>query len=139
VRALLLLCLVGGCAPKTPAAIADKFVDLYFVEIDQRRALPLASGLARSKIEEELSLVAKVRQTEDPNNAGKPSVFYTRRDAQVAPDNLHARFAYDITIRQGRDETRRNALISVERVGEEWKVANFIVREEHLPAKPGGP
>jgi hypothetical protein len=132
-RMLLMLLLAAGCAPKTPAQVADRFVDLYFVEIDQKRALELASGLARTKLEEELSLVEKIRTTYEPDQA-KPSIFYTRRDAHV--DGDHARLAYDLTIRQGRDETKRSALISVEKIGDKWTVGNFMVREGWLPQAP---
>jgi hypothetical protein len=135
-RAAFFLLLVAGCAPKGAVAVADRFVDLYFVEIDQRRVLPLTSGLARSKIEEELGLVEKVRQTYDPAQA-KPTISYARRSEQVAGD--HARVSYDITIRQGRDETRRNALISAERIDGVWTVANFIVHEGYLPPRPDRP
>jgi hypothetical protein len=132
-RAVVLLLVVAGCRPRSAVAVADKFVDLYFVEIDQRRVLPLTTGLARSKIEEELGLVEKVRQSYDPAQA-KPSVFYARRSESVAGE--HARVAYDITIRQGGDETRRNALISVEQIGGVWTVANFMVAEGYLPPRP---
>jgi hypothetical protein len=127
----LLALFVLGCAPKGAEGVADKFVDLYFVEIDQRRALPLTTGLAHSKIEEELSLVADVRKTVDPDSA-KPSIFYARKSTNL--DGDHARLAYDITIRQGRDETHRNAMISAERIDGKWTVANFIVQEGHLPS-----
>lgn len=133
---LLVLCglvALAGCAPKTPEKVADRFVDLYFVEIDQKRALGLASGLAKSKLEEELNLVETVRQTQSADQA-KPSVFYSRRDAQVQGE--HARLSYDITIKQGRDETQRHALISVEQTGGRWTVGNFMVAEGHLPARP---
>jgi hypothetical protein len=131
----LLLALVCGCARGGAADVADKFVDLYFVEIDQKRALPLASGPARQKLEEELSLVADVRRTYEPEQA-KPSIYYQRQSELVSGD--HARFTYDLTIRQGRDETKRNCLISVERVDGRWTVANFIVGEGHLPQRPQG-
>jgi hypothetical protein len=134
-RALALLALLAGCAPKTPEAVADKFVDLYFVEIDQRRALPLTSGLAHSKLEEELSLVQKVRQEMTPDQS-KPTIHYVRRSAETQGD--HARVTYDITVSQGRDETKRNALVSVELNDGKWLVGNFIVREGHLTAKPPG-
>lgn len=129
----LLFVVAAGCEPKTAEQVSDRFVDLYFVEIDQARALPLTSGLARSKLEEELSLVEKVRHTVDAAEA-KPSIFYQRKDAHVEGD--HARLSYDLTIRQGRDETQRSALISVERENGKWTVGNFILREGHLPARP---
>jgi hypothetical protein len=127
------LVLLVGCAPKTPDKVADRFVDLYFVEIDQRRVLPLTSGLAHQKIEEELALVENIRKTYVPDQA-KPKIFWTRRSGDQSDD--HARYSYDLTIRQGRDQTDRSALISVERVDGRWTVANFMVREGHLPERP---
>lgn len=130
ILALLLLC---GCQPKSAEAVADKFVDLYFVEIDQQRALALTTGLARTKLEEELGLVEKIRHDYEPEQA-KPSIFYVRKSARV--DGERAQLTYDITIKQGRDETRRSALVSAEHVGGAWKVGNFIVREGHAPEAP---
>jgi len=132
---LLALCLCN-CTPKSAEQVSDRFVDLYFVEIDQRRALELTAGLAHAKLEEELNLVAQVRQTYDPEQA-KPSIFYARKSAQV--DGDRARLAYDLTIRQGSDETIRNALISEEKVAGAWKVANFIVAEGSLLQRPASP
>lgn len=136
-RALALaMVLASGCTPKTPEQVADKFVDLYFVEIDQRRALPLTSGLAHSKLEEELSLVEKVRREMTPDQV-KPTIHYTRRSAETSGE--HARVTYDVTVQVGRDETKRNALISVELADGKWTVGNFIVREGHLLEKPKAP
>jgi hypothetical protein len=133
--ALLGSALLVGCTPKSATDVADKFVDLYFVEIDQKKALPLTSGLAHQKIEEELSLVADIRRTYEPD-AAKPSIYYSRMSQSESGD--HGRFTYDLTIRQGRDETHRNALISSERVDGKWTIANFIVQEGHLPQRPQG-
>jgi hypothetical protein len=129
----LVFLVLAGCTPKSAGAVADKFVDYYFVEIDQKRALPLTSGLARQKVEEELSLVADVRKSYQPDQA-KPSIFYKRQSQSEAND--HGRFTYDITIRQGRDETHRSALITTEKMITGWTVANFIVQEGHLLQKP---
>jgi hypothetical protein len=131
----LALALVMGCTPHSAVAVADKFVDLYFVEIDQKQALAYTSGPARQKLEEELSLVADIRRTYEPEQA-KPSIYYTRQSQVESGD--HARFTYDLTIRQGRDETRRNALISAEKVDGKWTVANFIVQEGYLLKRPQG-
>jgi hypothetical protein len=131
----LLFMLLCGCAPKGAADVADKFVDLYFVEIDQKKALEFTTGPARQKLEEELSLVADIRKSYEPD-AAKPSIFYQRQSQQEAGD--HARFTYDLTIRQGRDETKRNALVSTEKVDGRWTVSNFIVQEGHLLQRPQG-
>ena len=123
----------AGCVPRSASGVADKFVDLYFVEIDQKRALPLTTSLAHQKIEEELSLVADIRKSYEPDQA-KPSISYARKSAKETGD--HARFTYDLTIRQGRDETHRNALVSAERIDGRWTIANFIVQEGHLLERP---
>src|SRR5262249_6392495 len=77
----LLLLLGSGCVPRSAEQVADRFVDLYFVEIDQKRVLPLTTGLARTKIEEELGLVEGIRRNYQPDQA-KPSIFYTRQSGQ---------------------------------------------------------
>ena len=128
--AALLLIGAAGCAG-TPEKVGDKFVDLYFVETDQAGAKPLTTGLAEKKLDDELKLVSEVRKTVD-GNAPKPSVFYTRRSLRA--DGEHANITYDLTIRFGGDETRKNAMLSLERKDEGWRVANFLVSEGQLPA-----
>jgi hypothetical protein len=139
VKHLLLLLALASCAPKSAEQVADRFVDLYFVEIDQRRALELTSGLARQELNEELSLTANVRQNYESSDVGqpKPSIYYKRRDAQIAGD--HGRLSYDLTIRHEKDETLKNALISVEHSDGKWTVANFILQEGALPSRPKAP
>jgi hypothetical protein len=135
---LALALVLSACTPKTAEQVGDRFVDLYFVEIDQKRALELATGLARTKLEEELSLVEKIRATYEPE-AAKPSVFYTRKSANVGAE--HANLIYEITVRQGRDENKRLAFISLEKNGDKWTVGNFMVREPPPPSThpPEGP
>jgi hypothetical protein len=133
---MAMVLLLSGCQPKSAEAVGDKFVDLYFVEIDQQRALALTTGLAHTKLEEELGLVEKIRHNYEPEQA-KPSVYYVRKSARV--EGERAQLTYDITIKQGRDDTRRSALISVEHVDGAWKVGNFMVREGHALQAPSAP
>ena len=125
-----------GCA-ETPQRVADRFVDRYFVEADQARARPLTAGLAQKKIDDELKLVGPVRQAEDDREQKRPTVFYERRELSV--EGERARATYDLTIRFGSDETRKNALLSLEHAEGVWRVANFMVAEGHLPGpRPAG-
>lgn len=128
-----LLLALGGCG-RGPAEVADKFVDLYFVETDQARARGLASGLADKKLEDEVKLVTEIRRTTDPE-AQKPTVFYHRRDLRVEGDRANA--TYDVTVQYGHDETAKNAMVSLERMAGEWRIANFTVAEGHLPPRRG--
>jgi hypothetical protein len=131
-RALLLALACAGCG-RGPDKVADRFVDLYFVETDQVRARELASGLAAKKLDDEIKLVTDVRRTVDPD-AAKPTVFYTRHELRVQGDRANA--TYDVTVQYGGDLTRKNAMVSLERIGGAWRVANFTVAEGHLPPRP---
>ncbi len=130
---LLLASMTLSCGRDRADKVSDRFVDLYFVEIDQKRALPITSGLARGKLEQELGLVEGVRREYSPEQA-KPSIFYVRRSFEESDG--HARASYDITIRQDRDETHRNALISLAHEEGHWSVANFVIGEGFSPARP---
>ena len=123
--------LLGGCGDG-PGRVGDRFVDLYFVEIDQARARPITSGLARQKLDEELRLVAEVRRGVTPDRA-KPTVYYRRRGADVAGDR--ARSTYEVRIRHGSDESRRRVLLTLERSDGRWTVGNFTLEDE-APESP---
>jgi hypothetical protein len=132
--AALAVALIAGCGDKAPADepgdVADRFVDLYFVEIDQQRLLPITSGVARQRIEDELREVAAVRATGYTAGAAKPRVFYERTMLQTDDTAGRARAVYDIRIKHGDDETRRHALISLSnRDGKNWTVASFAVQD----------
>jgi hypothetical protein len=131
------LCVGGAGCRETPERVGDRFVDLYFVEIDQARARPLTSGLALRKLEDELRLVEGVRRTYTPDQA-KPSVYWERLGGEVVgatPGERHARESYEVRIRQGSDETRRSVLLTLEERGGRWTVSNFTVEETAPPAR----
>lgn len=114
----------------TPERVGDRFVDLYFVEIDQARAQALASGLARKKLDDELRLVAEVRRSVSPDQA-KPSVSWDRTEA--VRQGERARLQYEVHARQGADDTRKHVLLGLERTDGRWTVSNFTVDESAGP------
>src|SRR6266481_3543362 len=60
----LVLVACGGM--KDAGSVADKFVDRYYVESDQDGALPLTTGVASMRLNDELKLTRESRQ----GNAG---------------------------------------------------------------------
>src|SRR5689334_20228527 len=58
--AIALLAACGGM--KDPGSVADKFVDRYYVEADQDSALPLTTGIATMRLEDELKLTKEAGQ-----------------------------------------------------------------------------
>ena len=75
---LLVMAACGGM--KDPASVADSFVDKYYVESDQDRALPLTTGIATMRLKDELNLTAEARRGSTGGMQVRPErVYYKRR------------------------------------------------------------
>lgn len=123
--ASLLLTVAAGCG-ETPESVGARFMELYFVEIDQVRAQPLTAGPAAAKLADELKLVEGIRRTYSADQA-RPTIYFERKSADASGD--HARQSYEVRIQQGGDETRRTVLLTLERRDGHWRVGNFVVEE----------
>jgi hypothetical protein len=132
---LALPLVLAACGPRSAEAVADKFVDYYFVEIDQGRALPLTTGLAREMIERELRDVAAVRKQMGYMPASeRPDVYYKRTVGR--DEGARKVWTYDITLKREHDVWRKNAQVAVERLGGEWKVVFYQVADGEAPKQP---
>src|SRR5207237_2275009 len=96
--AVLALALAACGGMKDAAAVADKFVDRYYVESDQDGALPLTSGIATLRLRDELRLTAEARR-----NASGPQmqlrqvrVYYSRKALRGEGTTREADYELDI-------------------------------------------
>ncbi len=122
---------LAGCASSDPRrALAERFIDALFVEIDQPAARTLATGLAASKIDEEIRL--KTGQAIDESTR-QPSVHYTY--VQSAGDHEDsASLVYDLHVApDGADAFTRRLILTLRRDGDAWKVANYTLESPPLP------
>src|SRR5262249_25758557 len=129
-RVLALFAGVGGmvCTPRSPHAVADKFVDYYFVEMDQGRALPLTAGLAHDMLERELRDVASIRKQMGAMPAdARPDVYY-RRVSERREANRDI-FRYDVTLKHDRDVMRKTATVAVAKETSGYRVVFFAVAD----------
>jgi hypothetical protein len=113
-----------GCGPdpSTPRGTAERFLDAHFVRIDLPAALPLTSGLARHKVENEIRLVGG---QEIDETTRKPTVHY--RLLEERPDGEHAvNYLYrgDIRIEDAESLARR-WLVTVRLENGAWHVTNY--------------
>ena len=133
-RFVLLVCVglvaCGRGSPKSEAqTVADRFVDLYFVEVDQQAALSLSIGLAQEALDKELAEVREVRATGYGPEQAKPKTYYKRTVFQIEGDG--ARAVYDLTIEHGGDRTHRQVLLTLNRRETvAWRVASFALHEQ---------
>jgi hypothetical protein len=113
-----------GCSPGNSAqGVADRFVQAYYVQIDQAQALEFTSGLARERLRQELQQVAPLRRGSSLEQA-RPRVSYTLTRTQ--PEGRQVLLVYDLTITPPQVKPiPKKILIITEPVGEQWKVINF--------------
>jgi len=129
----VLLCacaaLLGGCRRKSAAErVADRFVDLYYVEIDQRAALEITAGRAHDELGEQIAAVGRLRPGEGP----RPHTYYEQVSHRVEGDA--ALFVYDLDTKMGSESgVKRHATIALARRDGRWKVISFGEQEGKAP------
>jgi hypothetical protein len=120
----LIAAVLGGCSRSdTPEAIAERFVQAYYVQIDQAAAVEFTAALARHRLQEELQTVAQIRRGSAVAQA-RPKIEYHLTRTQV--DGRQRLFVYDLTITPLLvPPIAKKVLIITEQFGEGWKVINF--------------
>ncbi len=121
--ALLLL----SCGMKSAGSVADRFVDKYYVESDQTGALPLSTGVATLRLQEELRLTAEARRA-----GGGPQmqlrqvrVYWSRKSLEGEGPSRSAEYELDIRP-QGGGEIQRGAHLELEvQKDGTWRVSRF--------------
>jgi hypothetical protein len=119
----LLLFACGGM--KNAGSVADKFVDRYYVESDQDRALPLTTGVASMRLNDELRLTRESRQGNAGMQLRPVRVYYTRKS--LTGDDERREADYELDIRpQGGGEMQRGAhLVLARQPDGTWRVSRF--------------
>jgi hypothetical protein len=116
--------LVVACRPDaaTPRGAAERFLDAHYVRIDLPTARDLASGLARSKVEDEIRLVDG-QQIDDSTR--KPTIHYKLLEEHPDGDAaVNLLYRADITV-EDADPFERRWLVTVRREDGVWRVANY--------------
>jgi hypothetical protein len=123
------LTLLGCSSSDSPQGVADRFVQAYYVQVDQAQALEFTTGLARERLHNELQRVASLRQGSSFAKA-RPQVSYTL--ARTQPEGQQVLLVYDLTITppQVKPILKKILLIMDQRSGL-WKVLNFTESDAH--------
>jgi len=117
------LTLTGCSSANTPEGVAERFVEAYYVRIDQAQALDLTAALAREKLQRELQLVTDARRGGGVEQA-RPKIEYTR--AQTRPEGQRVFVIYDLTIKPTQvPPILKRVLITTAQLEDHWKVINF--------------
>jgi hypothetical protein len=121
---LLIGVAVVGCSrDNTPEGVANRFMQAYYVQIDQGEALEFAGALARERLQQELGAVTPLRRGGN-FAAARPEVQYTLFRTQ--PEGRQVLLYYDLTIAPAQvPPMLKKVLIITEQLDEQWKVINF--------------
>ena len=120
---LLIFTACGGM--RDPAVVADRFVDKYYVESDQDRALPLTTGVAAMHLKDELALTAEGRRGQGGMPVRQVRVYYTRKALSGDGAGREADYELDIRPQGGGDLQRRAHLRLAQEPDGTWRVADF--------------
>jgi hypothetical protein len=126
-KSILALVLATACGGmKDPASVADKFVDKYYVESDQDRALPFTTGIASMRLHEELKLTAEARGGTTAGMQVRPErVYYKRRAFDGSGDKRGVDYDIDIRPQGGGNLLRIAHLDLAQQQDGSWRVSNF--------------
>ena len=119
-----------GCQAKgSPDAIADAFVEAYFVQVDQEKAKEFTALGATKMLEEELRDVEQVRKDGYNPNDARGEVTVRRGDPITREQRV--RYPYQIKVSADGVDTIQEADIELTQIQGGWKVVRVgVVRGE---------
>jgi hypothetical protein len=124
--ALASLPALTGCSRDgSPEAVADAFVDAYFVQVNQDKAKEFTALGATKMLEDELREVAAVRKDGYDPTDSRGDVFVRRGEASQRDQRI--RFPYVISVRSEAGETVRSADVELTQIQGGWKVVRVGV------------
>jgi hypothetical protein len=121
------LILLAGCGEKMKdaGAVADRFVDTYYVESDQASAMALTSGVASLRLRDELKLADEGRGGGALRDLRQVRVYYKRGSIEGKGDVRSAVYRLDIRP-QGGGALSRDAHLELVRLADgTWRVSRF--------------
>ena len=114
----------AGCAePRTPEAVAEAFIDRYYIERDPKRALALATGVAASRVADETRLVNEGQAAGAGVTAVNPHIYYKRR--RTVPHGADLEQSFDLSIDSGGVMLRKDLRVVTTSVQGVNKVSFF--------------
>ena len=127
---LLLLattCLLAfSCGPdNSPDDVAEAFLFRYFIELNQRGAMELSTGLAAKKLQDEIELTQNIRM--EPNlDLSKHRPFLDYELMNQSEEDGIVTFFYEITVEvEGGPDRKSQFVLSTIELDGQWQVNNY--------------
>lgn len=118
----------------SPEGVAEEFLFRYFIELNQRGALELSTGLATDKLKKEIELTQNIRMQPNLDLAQhKPFLDYEMVNKQTRGESS-VTFHYDVTIENNSGEDyKRELILTTVFIDGDWRVNNFDTFMKNQP------
>ncbi len=129
IAALVVSVALLGCAKKgSPEAVADGFVDAYFLHMDQERAKEFTALGATEMMDKELGDVAQIRKDGYSPADAAPEMSVKR--GPPTPRDQRMRYPYEIHVKSGSSpEVVRDADVELAQIDGSWKVVRVALHQ----------
>lgn len=124
---IIATCLAFGSSacysdPQSARGIAEQFLDAHYVQIDLQTAKAFCTGLALSRVEDEIRLTTGTTIDEGT----RPPQVYYRLIEEKARNQENASFLYETVFSvDGAGQFSKRILLTLRQGDEGWRVANF--------------
>jgi hypothetical protein len=124
---LLLLAFVAtGCwSDRSPRDVAHRFLDKYYLEIDQQAALQLCVGSASGRIKAEIADLDAARREGLDASPSHPRMYYRQLADQPVTAPGEREQQYDLTIDSQGVMLHKRIDLVLKEDGGRWRIANF--------------
>jgi hypothetical protein len=119
---LLLGLLACQSDPRSARGVAERFLDTHYVQIDLSAAKALCTGLALSRVEDEIRLT---RGTQIDDHTRPPHVSYRLLEEKNRGEKSASLLYETIFSVDGAGQFTKKILLTLRQNGEGWRVANF--------------
>lgn len=123
---LVSLCLLAGCfSDRSPGDVEGRFLDKYYVEIDQPAALLLCDGPAAQRVEAEIQDLAQARRQGLDAAPVRPRISYRKLDDRPPPAPGEREVEYTLSIDSGGVRLQKRVDLILRSAEGRWKIYNF--------------
>ena len=115
---------ISACQPDphSPQGVAEGFLDAHYVWIDLHKAKTYCTGLALSRIEEEIRLTEGVSID---GNTRQPKVYYSLlKETPRGKNRISLQYEATVTV-SGVDQFRKEILLTLGQEEAGWRVLNY--------------
>ncbi|MHB8416594.1 MAG: hypothetical protein ACYDCL_00860 [Myxococcales bacterium] len=126
IAALLSTLALAGCfSDRSPADVERRFLDKYYVEVDQQAALALATGPAAGRIKDEIADLAQARREGLESSPPRPRMSYRKLSDRPPPAPGRREAEYQLSIDSSGVRLNKLVDLVLQSDGGRWRVINF--------------